>query len=565
MRQFRSAGTSAALVLGPRIARVSLLKLALGVAILLLAFVPGSELQAQSCGEPTYTCSTGSPVCSNGSWSCPCGGTECTIPPSQYICNQGEYGTPECGADGWYCYQNDSPIIVDTNGKGFHLTSASEGVRFDIRGTGVPIQIAWTAAGSGNAFLALDRNGNGKIDNGKELFGNFTEQPKSDQPNGYLALAEFDKPANGGNGDGIIDKRDAVFPHLLLWIDENHDGISQRNELHTLPELGVYSIALSYRDDQHFFDRFGNWFHYQSALNPDPQDGTSRDGRITYDVFFATLDQRGHSVLPRVSRHNLLSDRSLDTELRPDPSPVRSGGYRHALIVENDGTRKVQVWNESDREITAFVIRESSASGTEERTYFDVYTTPGQSDLPIPPGTFISRRLSASAGTGEVWAEVPAVIFKDGSSAGDPALINTILARRLRLHDRLLSLHDLLGPLVGSWISPGTIVEKLRTSLTEAVKQLPDDDLRAVDTMAFFDATSAFDRARQDKTESSLKLYLGHLERGALALEYSRPDLETIRTLPLSILKRSSESKLPSRSLDAGLSSKAGASEMRGQ
>lgn len=196
-----------------------------------------------------------------------------------------------------------SPIIVDTTGQGFQLTTAEDGVIFDISGTGHPVRMAWTAPKAGNAFLALDRDHNGKIDSGKELFGNFTAQPPCPSGgdtcfNGYRALAEFDKPENGGNGDGIIDKRDAVFSHLLLWIDENHNGISEPNELHTLPELGVYSIGLHYRDDAHFFDEYGNWFHYQSALNPDPQDGKSKDGRVNYDVFFISLDQNGQPVRP---------------------------------------------------------------------------------------------------------------------------------------------------------------------------------------------------------------------------------------------------------------------------
>jgi hypothetical protein len=193
----------------------------------------------------------------------------------------------ECGCcqDG-QCGNIGSPIIIDTTGHGFRLTSLADGVMFDIAGDGRPVRIAWTAANSGNAFLALDLNHNGKIDNGRELFGNFTPQRKSANPNGYLALAEYDRPENGGNGDGIIDSRDAVFSKLLLWIDENHDGISQPNELHTLPELGVYSISLHYRDDRSLFDQYGNWFHYQGALNPDPLDGESKDGRLTYDVFF---------------------------------------------------------------------------------------------------------------------------------------------------------------------------------------------------------------------------------------------------------------------------------------
>lgn len=182
---------------------------------------------------------------------------------------------------------NCSPIIIDLTGEGFSLTDAQHGVMFDIANTGIPIQIAWTAVGARNAFLALDRNHNGTIDNGSEIFGNFTLQPKSPTPNGFLALAEFDKPENGGNGDGIIDERDAVFSHLVLWIDENHDGISQPNELHSLPEFGVFSLSLTYKESRKT-DEFGNVFRFRAKVNAQDKNDNSSVGRMAYDVFLVT-------------------------------------------------------------------------------------------------------------------------------------------------------------------------------------------------------------------------------------------------------------------------------------
>lgn len=128
------------------------------------------------------------PSCGGEPPTCCNGGLQCQ---DRYFCAD--------GAEGCEC-EFGSTIIVDTTGQGFHLTPADEGVMFDISGDGRPIKMAWTAADSGDAFLALDRNHNGKIDSGKELFGNFTAQPKSDDPNGFRALAEFDKPENDGNG-----------------------------------------------------------------------------------------------------------------------------------------------------------------------------------------------------------------------------------------------------------------------------------------------------------------------------------------------------------------------------
>jgi hypothetical protein len=188
-----------------------------------------------------------------------------------------------------------SPVILDVSGKGFDLTSAENGVSFDIAGTGKKVQIAWTDASADNAFLSLPGT-DGLIHSGKELFGNFTAQPPAlpQERNGFAALAVYDDPKNGGNGDGIIDSRDAVFASLRLWIDANHDGISQPEELHTLPSLGVNSISLKYKEDDKT-DQYGNVFRYRAHLNPDkPTDA----GKTAYDVFLVVGQTTAKNLMP---------------------------------------------------------------------------------------------------------------------------------------------------------------------------------------------------------------------------------------------------------------------------
>jgi len=179
-----------------------------------------------------------------------------------------------------------SPIVVDLGKDGIHLGDAGVGVRFDVNNDGLFDHLQWVRPGCDEALLVLDRNTNGIVDNGGELFGIGTPMflEGGNAPNGFVGLAQYDSTPLGGNDDGYITREDAIWPHLQLWLDINADGISTANEMLTPGDVGVTSFETIPKVRRQY-DSAGNLLPFWAWAMTD----TRPRKAIMVDVFFVEI------------------------------------------------------------------------------------------------------------------------------------------------------------------------------------------------------------------------------------------------------------------------------------
>lgn len=212
--------------------------------------------------------------------TCRCGGSSCaetSVPCS----TDSECCDNHCSMVQGTCNDDTTPILISLqNGGDLMLTNPEDGVWFDMFADGRSVRIAWTTANTEVGFLALDRNSNGLVDDGSELFGNYTPLSSGgNAANGFEALVDLDGGADVS--DGALTSTDPGFSQLRLWIDRNHDAYSQPEELLEMQEAGIVKIFTAYQPRRRVDDNFNRYILRGEAVIS--RNGRERELRI-WDV-----------------------------------------------------------------------------------------------------------------------------------------------------------------------------------------------------------------------------------------------------------------------------------------
>ena len=185
------------------------------------------------------------------------------------------------------CCCSGSPVLIslvphpNSMADAFPISTLENGVHFAISANeDVIYPISWPLQGAQLAFVVhlpseYIKDQPYKFD-GVDLFGNFTPQKPpapGKESNGYAALSLWDLPENGGNGDGLISVKDRAVQlgkrpgGIVLWVDEDHDGVAQPSEIFTFAEKAVESIEVSRYSKTSWTDSAGNQFRYTAPVN----------------------------------------------------------------------------------------------------------------------------------------------------------------------------------------------------------------------------------------------------------------------------------------------------------
>lgn len=208
------------------------------------------RFNSQVVGSDTHTawatCGGGTPQCN------PCAEPG-YVPPDQASC--AAHLADACG-----CCPDPSPLLIDLSADGIEMSSAEDGALFDINGRKSMFWLGWPLSAD-DAWLALDRNNNGLIDDGSELFGNTRMlQSGTNARHGYEVLAELD-----ANSDGVVDTHDPDFGRLVLWGDSNRDGVCAPLELVPVFAAGIRALSLKFVESGEV-DKHGNRFALQAPV-----------------------------------------------------------------------------------------------------------------------------------------------------------------------------------------------------------------------------------------------------------------------------------------------------------
>jgi hypothetical protein len=239
-----------------------------------------------------------------------------------------------------YTQPRRDPLDLDNDGLETLGINAAAPILFDHDGTGIKTASGWLKPD--DAFLVLDRNGNGLIDSGRELFGDATVKS-----NGQLARDGFDALADlDGNADGQISTLDSAYARLKLWRDLNQDGVSQANELSTLGQAGIASIKVVSSAHSQTLANGNEIADLGTFTRSDGSTGTTGEitGRLAdinlannpfYRQFTDTLDTAAVADLPDLQGSGAVRDLREAASL----SPTLADSLRQLVAHAATGTR----------------------------------------------------------------------------------------------------------------------------------------------------------------------------------------------------------------------------------